>query len=241
MSQLMFYENVTPLNREKHRALRLKQTGGDCSFAKEASFVPLAAVEFAQASATYPILFSGSEGDPAPVALLGLAPASNLFVDDKGQWAAGTYVPAFVRRYPFVLARTSSEGDYTVCIDDKYAGFGKKEGEALFDEEGKETGLLKDAIAFLQGFLKEMERTAAFTKRLEELELLIARDMQLTDAQGRNFLLKGFRIIDESRLAGLSDETVLEFHRAGYWPWIYAHLLALGNLSQLQNRVAALA
>lgn len=238
MSQLMFYENVTPLNREKHRALRLKQSGGDCSFADAASFVPLAAVEFAQASATYPILFSGSEGDPAPVALLGLAPASNLFVDEKGQWAANTYVPAFVRRYPFVLARTSSDGDYTVCIDDKYSGFGKKEGEPLFDEEGKETGLLNDAIAFLQGFLKEMERTAAFAKRLEELDVLISRDMQLTDAQGRSFLLKGFRIIDESRLAGLTDDAVIDLHRAGYWPWVYAHLFSLGNLSQLQSRVA---
>lgn len=237
MSQLMFYENVTPLNREKHRKLRLKQGNGDSSFAAEASFVPLAAVEFAQASATYPILISGSVGDPAPVALLGLAPGSNLFVDDKGQWAAGSYVPAFVRRYPFVLARNSKEDDYTVCIDDKYSGFDEEAGDPLFGEDGKETGLLGDAIAFLQGFLKEMERTAAFTKRLEELELLIARDMQLTDAQGRSFLLKGFRIVDESKLAGLSDEVVLEFHRQGYWPWLYAHLFSLGNLTQLQSRV----
>lgn len=238
MTQLMFYENVTPLNRDQHRELKLLQRRDDCSFARAASFVPLAAVEFAQASADYPILISGSTDDPAPVALLGLSPGTNLFVGSEGHWAAGTYVPAFVRRYPFVLARDGDVGNYTVCIDDQYRGFGQKGGEALFDKDGKETPLLRDAITFLQGFLKEMERTALLMKRLNELELLVTRDMQLTDAQGRSFLLKGFRVIDESRLGELADEHVVEFHRSGYWSWIYAHLFSLGNLAKLQARVS---
>ncbi len=236
MSQLMFYENVTPLNRDQHRALRLNKSNGDYGFAAGANLAPVAAVEFAPASADYPILFSGTETDPAPVALFGLSQGGNLFVERDGQWAPGCYVPAFVRRYPFVLARTGQSDGYTVCIDDRYKGFGETEGEALFTDDGTDSPLLRDSIIFLQGFLTEMERTTAFAKRLCELGLLVTRDMQLTDAKGKTTTLRGFRVVDESRLAGLSDEVVIEFHRAGYWPWIYAHLFSLGNVARLQAR-----
>jgi len=239
MSQLMFYENVIPLNRDQHRGLRLKRAAGDCSFAAAAGFVPLAGVEFVQSARDYPILVSGGEQDFAPVALLGLVQGSNLFVDHTGQWAGGCYVPAFVRRYPFVLARSGDDDKYTVCIDDKYKGFDNADGEPLFLDDGTESALLRESIAFLQGFLAEMERTRAFMRRLDELGLLVTRDMQLTDAAGKSFLLRGFRVVDDTRLGALDDAVVLEFHKAGYWPWIYAHLSSLGNIARLQARLAA--
>lgn len=239
MPQLMFYENVTPLNRDQHKSLRLRKPEGDCSFATAAGFVPLAGVEFAQSALDYPILVSGTEKDLAPVALLGLTPGVNEFVEPDGRWTSGCYVPAFVRRYPFVLARADAGDTFTVCIDDRYKGFGDGEGETLFAEDGSDGPVLREAIAFMQGFLAEMERTRAFMQRLDSLELLVARDMQLTDAAGKSVLLRGFRVVDDSRLSSLDDATVLEFHRAGYWPWIHAHLVSLGNLPRLQTRASA--
>ncbi|OOG24218.1 SapC family protein [Thioalkalivibrio denitrificans] len=235
MPQLMFYENVVPLNRETHRNLRLERAEGDCSFAAGTGFVPVAGVEFFQAARDYPVLISGKGDDLAPVALLGLSQGRNLFVDPSGRWSYGCHVPAFVRRYPFVLAK-GKDDNFTVCIDDQYKGFQGDSGEPLFDADGKETPFLRDTIAFLQSFLTEMERTQAFMKRLRELDLLVARDMQLTDARGKSFLLKGFFVVDDTRLNALDDEVILEFHKAGYWPWIYAHLFSLGNLSRLQDR-----
>lgn len=238
MPQLMFYENLTPLNRDQHKSLRLCKTDGDCSFASSAGFVPLAGVEFVQCALDYPILFSGSERDLAPVALLGLTPGVNEFVQSDGRWEEGCYIPAFVRRYPFVLARAESDDKYTVCIDDRYKGFGETEGESLFTEDGSEAPILRDAIAFMQGFLTEMERTRTFIQRIEALGLLVTRDMQLTDATGKSVLLRGFRVVDDDRLSALEDEAVLEFHRAGYWPWIHAHRVSLGNVVRLQTRTA---
>lgn len=236
MSQLMFYENVVPLNREQHKGLRLKRAEGDCSFAASASFVPLAGVEFFQSARDYPILISGKDEDIAPVALLGLAQGRNLFVDASGRWAPGCHVPAFVRRYPFVLAKGAEGDNYTVCIDDRYKGFDGESGEPLFQDDASESPFLRDTISFLQNFLTEMERTQAFMKRLRELDLLVSRDMQLTDAHGKSFLLRGFYVVDDLRLGGLDDAVILEFHKAGYWPWIYAHLFSLGNLARLQQR-----
>lgn len=240
MSQLMFYENVVPLNREQHKELRLNRAEGDCSFAVGTGFVPLAGVEFFQSARDYPILISGRGEDLAPVALLGLAPGRNLFVETSGRWSHGCHVPAFVRRYPFVLAKTGEGDSYTVCIDDRYKGFDTGSGEPLFDQDGKESPFLRDTITFLQSFLTEMERTQAFMKRLRELDLLVSRDMQLTDARGKSFLLKGFFVIDDTRLAGVDEGVILEFHKAGYWPWIYAHLFSLGNLTRLQDRAQSI-
>ena len=235
MPQLMFYERVTPLNRDLHKSLRLTKPEGDCSFAAHTSFVPLAGVEFVQCALHYPILFTGADKELAPVALLGLAPGSNVFVNENGRWAAGCYVPAFIRRYPFVLARSEeSQQTLTVCVDDQYKGFG--EGEALFNDDGTDAPALREAIGFMQGFLTEMERTRAFMQRLEALNLLVGRDMQLTDAAGKSVLLRGFKVVDDSRLASLDEETVLAFQRAGFDAWIHAHLISLGNIPLLQQR-----
>src|SRR3546814_17461453 len=60
----------------------------------------------------------------------------NLFVDASGQWAPDTYIPAFVRRYLFVLAEkpAAKEGDdFTVFLDEQYEGFkiGRTSGRAI--------------------------------------------------------------------------------------------------------------
>lgn len=168
MAQLLFYDNIVALNRERHADLRLKPANGDCSFARDSHFVPLAGTEFYQAAADYPIVFAGDEGEPTPVALLGLREGDNAFVNADGRWRSGTYVPAFVRRYPFVLARgdDSDSDNLTVCVDESYAGFTREagEGEALFDAEGNQSEMLQRSVEFLQQYLAESERTRAFVR-----------------------------------------------------------------------------
>src|SRR5690606_23806240 len=108
-----FFKNVVPLNRDRHRRLKLRMDGR-ATFAAGTHFVPLAAVELYEAARDYPIVFTGSE-DASPVAILGLRAGENLFIDANGRWANGTYVPAFVRRYPFILSRGGqAPTDYTV-------------------------------------------------------------------------------------------------------------------------------
>src|SRR5690606_11244135 len=117
-------------------------------------------------------VFTGSE-DASPVAILGLRGGENLFIDAHGRWANGMYVPAFVRRYPFILSR-GGQGptDYTVCVDESFEGLSESEGEPLFDDEGKESELVGRAVGLLRDFLTETERTRRFVERLRQLELL---------------------------------------------------------------------
>lgn len=239
MSTLLLYRNVVPLNRERHASLKLAPLPGDYDFARDTHFVPLAGHEFFVAAKHYPVLFSGGDAETGAVALLGVTANRNLFVNRDGSWEEDAYVPAFVRRYPFALAGSESSDELTVCFDDTWKGFGTDVGEALFADDGEQTDLLKGVLEFLQSFHAQMARTRSFIERLGELDLLVRRDVQLTDEQGGALLLKDFRVVDTDKLATLADEAVVEFHRAGWLPWIYAHALSLGNLPRLQRRLRA--
>ena len=236
MTQLLFYDEIAPLNRERHADLRLKPSQGDCSFAAHSHFVPLAGTEFYQAAADYPIVFAGGD-EPSPVVILGLQEGHNAFVGSDGRWRSGTYVPAFVRRYPFVLARgdENDPDNLTVCVDESYSGFTREEeeGEALFDAEGNEGPALQNAVSFLQEYLAESERTRRFVRRLSELDLLVRRDVQITDAEDISYVLRDFRVIDPTKLDGLDDGTVVELHKSGHLGWIHAHLVSMSRLERM--------
>lgn len=235
---MSFYNNIVPLNRDRHRRLRLRADGLK-GFAAGTHFVPLAAVELYEAARDYPVVFAGGE-DASPVAILGLRSGENLFVDADGRWAEGTYVPAFVRRYPFVLAGAGpSTSDYTVCLDESYDGLSETEGTPLFDEEGKESEVVSRVVRLLQDFLTETERTRRFVQRLSALELLAVQSMQVQDGSGRKYALRDFRMIDEKKLKELDNDVLGELHRAGYLGCIYAHLISLGNVARLASRLPA--
>jgi hypothetical protein len=237
MKELLLYETIAPLNRERHSDLRLKSLNGDCRFAADSHYAPLAGTEFYQAAGDYPIVFAGSEDEPTPVVILGLREGHNAFIEADGRWRSGTYVPAFVRRYPFVLARGNEEDpdNLTVCVDENYAGFTREEdeGEALFDDGGSEGPALRNAVSFLQEYLAESERTRTFVRRLMELDLLVRRDVQITDAEGNSFVLRDFRVIDPRKLDTLEAETVAELHLSGFLGWIHAHLVSMSRLERM--------
>jgi|SRR5690606_4676856 len=236
MSGSPFYKNVVPLNRESHRALRLR-TDGRMTFAAGVHFVPLAAVELYEAARDYPIVFAGGE-DANPVAVLGLRAGENLFIDADGRWSRGAYVPVFVRRYPFILSGTGPEStDFVLCIDEGFDGWSQTEGLPLFDDDGKESELVTRAVGLLRDALTESERTRRFVERLKELDLLTVQSMQVKDPAGRTYALRDFRMIDESRLKALDDGVLGELHRAGYLGCIYAHLVSLGNVTRLALRM----
>lgn len=233
-----FYNNVVPLNRERHRNLKLRAEDR-ASFAAGTHIVPLAAVELYEAACDYPIVFAGG-ADASPLAILGLRAGENLFIDAEGRWTQGSYIPAFVRRYPFILSRGGqTSSDFTVCLDEGYSGFSETEGTPLFDEEGKESELVGRVVGLLQEFLTETERTRRFVERLNSLELLTVKSSQVQDAKGRTFTLNDFRMVDEKKLKELGDDVLGELHRAGYLGCIYAHLVSLGNLTRLASRVPA--
>lgn len=239
MATMIFYERAVALNRERHQKLKIRILPDHFAFAAKTNSVLLAGSEFAEACRDYPIVFVGSEGGPyTAAALVGLGENENLFATDAGSWERGTYIPAFIRRYPFVLAGAESAETLTVCIDEAYKGLGEEEGEALFDAEGKESEYLKSVVDFLRLFHGEMKRTAAFAAKLAEIGVLTPKVITI-EREGKKQTLEGLWVVDEAKLNGLDDAKTLELVRTGYMGWIYAHLLSLRNVGRLANRMDA--
>ena len=247
MAEVIFYERPVPLNRTEHKDLRLKSIP-NTKFAMSAHSVPLTGAEFSVAARDLPIVFAGnSTADAGPVALLGLRQDENLYVDADGQWAPNTYIPAFVRRYPFVLAEKpdGQEGDdLTVFLDERYEGFNTAEGERLFKEDGTDTDLLTNAVKFLGEFQQNVSRTRWFVQELNKHDLLMSRNVRLQKpgrdgSEARSINLNGLFVINEEKVRSLDEKTSHEFAREGMFGWIYAHLMSLNNLDRLGQRLDA--
>jgi hypothetical protein len=239
VAEVLFYERPVPLNREGHKDLRIKPIN-NVAFAAKAHSVPLTVAEFGPAARDFPILFGGNSLEEAgPLAMLGLNQSENAFVDENGQWEQGAYVPAFIRRYPFVLAEKpeGAEGDdFTVFLDEDYAGFSTEEGERLFNEDGSDTDTLKNAVRFLGEFQEHVKRTHAFTKRLRELDLLEPRSAQIKDGEN-TMVINGLFLVNEEKLRQLDEKVAHELLADGSMGWIYAHLLSLSNIDRLKMRI----
>lgn len=229
----LFYRSPVAINSEIHLNSRIARSKDKFRFASSANFVLVTAVEFIDASKTYPLIFSeGANGEVVSLALLGLENGENLFVDHlTGEWSAN-YVPAYVRRYPFIPADVGSES-FPVCVDQEYEGFGTEEGERLFDEDGTATEYCRQVQAFLSDYQQQSLVTQGFAQKLKALGLLKSMDLNIQDLQGQNFAVQGFLIVDEEKLKGLDDEEVLSLFREGYLALIYMHLGSLRNLSRL--------
>ena len=236
-----FYERAIALNRERHQQLRIEAVPNHFTFAAKTNAMLLASTELGEAARDYPIVFVGPEGGPyALAALVGLRNNENLLVDAEGRWDPTTYVPAFARRYPFVLAEGEDKSVLTVCVDEAYAGLNPSRGEALFSEDGKESPYLKRVLDFLRAFHADMTRTRDFATRLHELGLLASKVItieQQREGKSERKLLEGLWVVDEEKLRGIDDARLVEIFRNGYMGWVYAHLLSLGNVRRLAARL----
>jgi hypothetical protein len=236
------YRDPQALDPQAHRHKKLKPLE-DFSVAKEMHAVFLAATEFPAAALSFTIIFVNTgerlpDGKPmiAPVALLGIAANENLHVEGT-RWDAG-YVPAFIRRFPFLTAGSPGSDEHAVFVDASWPGFDDGDGEPLFDAEGKPTPALQRALDFLRQFDIEQQRTRQFCQRLIELDLLKDMTLNATLPTGDVVKLDGFLAVDEDKLNALPDAVVLELHRSGMLMLAQVHLLSLGNLKFLLERKA---
>lgn len=234
--QLLIYRTAVPVSRARHHDCAIEPQGG-YSFAAAVNSVPLMAVEFAQAASEYPIVFAGQPGDLVPAVILGIGSNENLFLTADGGWA-GNYVPAFLRRYPFVFSRDGER--FTLCVDEEYQGFNRaSRGQALFDAEGKPTGYTDQVLTFLQEYQEQFNRTQAFCARVEQLGLLEPMQAQVTVEGGDRLSLSGFQAVNRDRLKALPAEVLSELARNDGLDLLYLHLHAMRNFDALGRRLAA--
>lgn len=233
MSEMMFYERVVALNDQTHAKLKVRPASS-FAYAAKTNSVPLLASEFFECAREYPIVFALGDTGPVPAALLGLREGENLYVDADGKWDA-RYVPAFVRRYPFVPGK-GAQGELLVCIDEASPCFDSEQGDALF-VAGKPAAPLEHAMKFLAEFHQSAASTELLGRRLQELGLLRQADSVAQLNDGSQFRLNGLNVVDESKLRELRPDTVQELFGNGTLAVIYAHLMSLGNLGALADRL----
>ena len=235
--QLLFYEHAVPVTAERHGKWSV-QLGRDYAFARSTNSVPLARVEFARAAREYPIVFAGPEEQPFPLAILGLADRQNLFIADDGTWRAD-YLPAFVRRYPFVFTTTDDAQTFTLCIDEAFSGCNEESrGERLFDDDGKSTRYLDNVLAFLREYQAEHQRTQAFGRRMAALKLLEPVQANVALPSGERMALTDFKVVNRERLKQIGDAALKEMFASDDLELVYLHLQSLQNFSALVNRLS---
>ncbi len=232
----LFYQSVVALNRERHRDLRLDDSQTRFGFCSGTHVIPAVVDEFAAALAHLPIVFAPAQPVPTTVFLVGVRPQRNLLVDEQGRWT-GDYVPAFVRRYPFMRGEIAGSSPVT-CVDERSSLLSNTQGERLFDEQGRETPLLRGCVDLVDQYYQAAARTQAFLSVVHELQLLRNVTIETTVGQGGSSVIHGFMTVDEARLAALPAEQLLRLRDGGFLAFIYAHLFSLRAVEVLRRQVS---
>lgn len=233
---LLIYDDLTPLDADKHHDLYIDHIG-DFSFAKHINASQILATEFSQAAVEYPIIFAGEKGNMFPSVLLGITTDENLFIDQNGSWM-GDYIPAFLRRYPFLFSINEDRSQFTLCFDAGFAGFNTaQKGTTLFNDDRSHSDYLKHAINFTQSYHAEFEKTKTLTQDLEDLGLFEPARANM-NLDGTRTALAGFKTISREKLSKLPASKIKSLVKSGHMELIYTHLYSLRNVDRMAKLYA---
>jgi hypothetical protein len=220
----LFYQNPVLLDGEKHQEMSLVKNFG-LGFTSKTNAVPVNLIEFPQIAHFYPIAFS-NDGQATPVAIMGVRNDENLFVTDKGEWQADTYIPSYIRRYPFILTEVNEGESLSLCIDETDEVISNDNTNPLFGDDKKPTDLANNAMEFCKSYHAASQQTLEFSKALADSGLLIERTAELVVKGDQKINFSGFAIIDEEKFNKLDDATFAEWRQKGWIGAIYAHLFS---------------
>lgn len=229
----LFYNDLVPLSSNDHAEWRAKPAES-ADFLMDHHAVPLTSDEFIQAGRFYPIVFSVGE-NPVPLALMGLNEGVNTFLDEDNKFTGPVYVPAYIRRYPFMLARLNPDSEeLSLCFDPTSGVIGDfKDGEKLFDK-GEPTQPVQEILGFCEQFEQAGARTGQFMEDLSKLEILMDGEVAIQqEGVEQPFIYRGFQMVDENKLRELRGDQLRKLAQNGMLPLIYAHLFSLQLMREI--------
>lgn len=237
----LFYKDLMPLNSRDHGNWRAR-TADKASWLAGQHAVPVTVEEFPMVQRHFPIVFSGGQ-NPVPLALMGLNEGVNTFVGDDGTIMDDVYLPAYVRRYPFLLAKLSKDKEeLSLCFDPSSGLVGEfKDGNVLF-EDGKPTEVTKEMLQFCQRFEEAGQRTAAFIKELQDNGLLMEGEVAIRQegtGEGKPFIYRGFQMVNEEKLREVRGDKLRTWNKNGFLALVYAHLFSLDLIRAVFGRQVA--
>ncbi len=233
----LLYNALDALNSGQHSKMKMKAKYTLPQVGKTHA-VPVTVEEFAFVQRHFPIIFSAGE-QSVPLALLGLNEGINTYFDDDGlPIDRDIYIPAYLRRYPFLLARLRPESDeLSLCFDPTSGAIAEDaEGQPLFDgDQPSET--TKNILAFCEQFESAGQRTQAFMDDLQKSGLLMDGEVSIQpEGADQPFLYRGFRMVDEEKLRDLRGDELRKMNQSGMLPALYAHLFSLSQIRELFAR-----
>lgn len=234
----LFYQDLVPLNSQQHANWKTRSTDR-ATWLVGVNSVPLTVEEFPQAQRHFPIIFTAGD-NPVPLALMGMNEGVNVFVDDEGAVSTPVYIPAYARRYPFMLAKLRPDTDeLSLCVDPTSDLVGEfDEGQALFT--GNEpTETTKDMLKFCENFEIAGTKTGNFVNELKKHNLFMDGELNIDTGDGRPFNYRGFQMIDENKLRDVRGDVLRQWNQNGMLPLIYAHLFSLELVRDIFGRQMA--
>ncbi|WP_297731159.1 SapC family protein [uncultured Maricaulis sp.] len=236
------YKNVEPLNRQKHATYGVNTVTQPFNFLKEWHFVPAISAEFAFACGSYPIIFLGEK--KMPVLVMGLRQGSNLFVTEDGQFDNEHYIPAYVRRYPFVSAANPNDQPSTVCVDlDADFVVSENPERPFFDANGEPTDYTQQAIDFVSAFENDAKTTEAFVERLIALDLLEKKDVKVSNPQDPDnpVTVAEYFGVSSEKFDALPADKLKEMQTNGDLGAIVSHIISLQRWERILRRTSSVA
>lgn len=235
----ILYNDLVPLSSEAHATWKARAMD-NLEIIRNVHALPLTTDEFIVAQRAHPIVFTSGD-DPLPIALYGLNEGVNLYLDENGLPTPDSYLPAYVRRYPFMLVRLRPDSeDLSLCFDPQPNLIGDfDEGAPLF-ENGEPTDQVKATLEFCEQFEMGAQRTTQFVAELKELNLLMEGEVTIQQpGVDQPFVYRGFQIVDEQKLRDLRGDQLRKIMQSGMLPLIHAHLFSLALMPILFQRQLA--
>jgi hypothetical protein len=229
----LFYKNLIPLTSDLHADHGVVQRDS-VDFARATHAIPVTVDEFVMAQRHYPIVFSDG-ADGVPLALVGLKEGENLFVSPDGKWKEGAYVPAYVRRYPFMLARLTPDAQMLSLVFDDTAGAVTAEApDKVFDADKQPSETTNNILQFCEQFEQAIARTKSFMEELGKLQLLMDGQAQIqVPGMEQPATFAGFKMVDEKKLQNIRGDQARKMVQNGMLGLVYAHLFSLSQMREL--------
>lgn len=235
----LLYKDLVPLSSVDHADWKAR-TLDSAPWLLDQHAIPVTVDEFAAVQRNFPIIFSAGDA-PVPLALMGMNEGVNVFMNEDGKFAENVYVPAYIRRYPFMLAKLREDSeDLSVCFDPTAEAIGPfEEGDALF-ADGQPAEATQQILSFCEQFEQAGQRTQAFMKDLVESELLMDGELSVQPTPDQPpFVYRGFQMVNEEKLRELRGDQLRKMNQSGMLPLIYAHLMSLGQMRDVFARQMA--
>ena len=226
------YKQVVPL--QKSHRVKLTEPGMAPGFSLGMHAVPLGASELSLALRDYPISFLRRHGKFEVVAILGIEEGQNLFVMPDGRWDRRTYMPAYVRRYPFcMLSGQPGSGERPIGVDPAAI---TENGERLFDDDGNALPHWVMFERLLRDYEDELARAHTLAQKLQGLGALAPFSLRAELASGFSLSLNDMYRVDRAKLAAVDAAALGNLITSSEMDSVYAHLLSQDNFLRLMSR-----